>query len=317
MTDGKATSADPYANEPFGKLRGEQVQVTADDGTPLYVEVEEAPEAPTGSPTVIFCHGYSINQDSYHFQRRDHRGKVRMVFWDQRCHGRSGRGPTENSVIDQLGSDLAAVIKATTPDGPIVLVGHSMGGMTILAFAANNPDVIADRVQGVLLLGTSAGGFNTVTFGLPQGAATAAHARVTEVAALLSKQAALIQRLRGPDVNRVSAEFTRVTQLGPLAPMSIAYFLDEMMNGTPVEVMLEFLPTMETYDHRDAFPHLANTRVIVLTGDRDTVLPVSHGQEIAAGIPGAEFGTLPGVGHLSMLEMPMTVNNKLNSLITN
>ena len=43
------------------------------------------------------------------------------------------------------------------PDGPLVLVGHSMGGMTIMALAEQRPELFADRVRGVALIGTSAG----------------------------------------------------------------------------------------------------------------------------------------------------------------
>jgi pimeloyl-ACP methyl ester carboxylesterase len=59
--------------------------------------------------------------------------------------------------IDQLGRDLKAVIDAAVPQGPIVLVGHSMGGMTIMALAAHYPELIRERVVGVGLVGTSSG----------------------------------------------------------------------------------------------------------------------------------------------------------------
>src|SRR5689334_23742420 len=48
---------------------------------------------------------------------------------------RSGRSSKENATIDQLGHDLHRVLQELVPDGPVVLVGHSMGGMTVMAFA--------------------------------------------------------------------------------------------------------------------------------------------------------------------------------------
>ena len=48
---------------------------------------------------------------------------VRQVIYDQRSHGRSERAPRASCTIDQLGHDLAAVIRALAPDGPLVLVG--------------------------------------------------------------------------------------------------------------------------------------------------------------------------------------------------
>ena len=48
------------------------VSVIADDAVALHVEVDDdrAPSV-TDDLTVIFCHGYSLNQDSWHYQRRD------------------------------------------------------------------------------------------------------------------------------------------------------------------------------------------------------------------------------------------------------
>ena len=59
--------------------------------------------------------------------------------------------------IDQLGRDLKAVIDAAAPEGPLVLVGHSMGGMTVMALADQYPELIRDRVVGVAFVGTSCG----------------------------------------------------------------------------------------------------------------------------------------------------------------
>ena len=79
-----------------------------------------------------------------------------QVIYDQRSHGRSERAPRASCTIDQLGHDLAAVLRALAPDGPLVLVGHSMGGMTIMALAEQQPELFAERVLGVAFLATSA-----------------------------------------------------------------------------------------------------------------------------------------------------------------
>ena len=108
--------------EPFGSLRGTPHVFTADDGVELYVEVDELkrsrrpappkrrlrrkPPLPPEDLTLIFAHGYGLNMDCWHFERRDLAGIGTMVFYDQRSHGRSGRSPKENVSIDQLGRDL-------------------------------------------------------------------------------------------------------------------------------------------------------------------------------------------------------------------
>lgn len=168
---------------PYGALRGTPGKAYADDGTELYYEVDEVEaDAESGrrrrlfgrrapAPvTVVFSHGYCLNQDSWHFQRAALRGVVRTVYWDQRSHGRSARGAAqvergEPVSIEQLGRDLKAVIDAAAPEGPLVLVGHSMGGMTVMALADQFPELVRERCVGVALVGTSSGRLGRSTSG--------------------------------------------------------------------------------------------------------------------------------------------------------
>ena len=146
------------AGEPFGSLRGLALTVLADDGVPLHVEINGPDTAPM---TIVFCHGYTVNQDCWHFQRRD-LSDHRLVFWDQRDHGRSGRSAAGSGSIGQLGTDLKAVIDAAAPGpGPVVLVGHSMGGMTIMALADQYPGLFGTKVVGAVLISTAARGLDS------------------------------------------------------------------------------------------------------------------------------------------------------------
>ena len=154
------------ADEKFGSLRGAVVPVVATGGTRLHVEIDEAPEA-VDDLTVIFCHGFSHNQDASALPGRDLRGVARLVFWDQRSHGRSERGVVDPDVLEQLGRDLQGVIASTAPTGQLVLIGHSMGGMSIMSLSAEQPELFGTRVLGVGLISTSAGGLASVTLGFP------------------------------------------------------------------------------------------------------------------------------------------------------
>ena len=117
------------------------------------VEEIGPPDAPL---TVVFVHGYTLSMASWTFQRRTlaaelatangHRPDARLVFYDQRGHGASGRGDADHSTIEQLARDLEAVLESRVPRGPVVLVGHSMGGMTIMGLAALRPGPV--RLEG-------------------------------------------------------------------------------------------------------------------------------------------------------------------------
>jgi len=156
---------EPGDHTPFGSLRATPMTVVTDDGVDLHVEVDELGvkgRRRTAPPlTVAFVHGYSLNLDSWHFQRAAFRGRFRCVFYDHRSHGRSGRSSSGNATIEQLARDLLTVLDTVVPQGPVVLIGHSMGGMTIAALAEEHPELFGDRIVGVGLISTTAGGLDT------------------------------------------------------------------------------------------------------------------------------------------------------------
>ncbi|MFN2536531.1 MAG: alpha/beta fold hydrolase, partial [Mycobacteriales bacterium] len=140
---------DPEEGQAFFRLPADRVRrVIADDGVPLHVE-EVGPDR--ADLTVVFCHGYTQQLAVWHYQRiaLAQEGVGKLVFWDQRSHGKSGRSAAERTTIDQLGRDLRAVLDACAPTGRVVLVGHSMGGMTIMALADQFPALFGSRVTGV------------------------------------------------------------------------------------------------------------------------------------------------------------------------
>jgi pimeloyl-ACP methyl ester carboxylesterase len=162
--DSPAPEATPT---PPGPLVGRESTVRTEDGVVLHVEEH----GPTGAAaTFVLAHGYTQASSLWAGQVRDllaARDDLKVIVYDHRGHGRSGRTPGEAATLEQLGRDLAAVIEATAPSGPVLLGGHSMGGMTLMSFAEQHPDVVRDRVAGVAFVGTSSGGLASVTWGLP------------------------------------------------------------------------------------------------------------------------------------------------------
>jgi pimeloyl-ACP methyl ester carboxylesterase len=303
---------DPEADEKFGSLRGTVVPVVATDGTRLHVEIDEAPEA-VDDLTVIFCHGFSHNQDAWHYQRRDLRGVARLVFWDQRSHGRSERGVVDPDVLEQLGRDLQSVIDATAPTGPLVLVGHSMGGMTIMSLAAEQPELFGTRVLGVGLISTSAGGLASVTLGFPNVGLV--RRVVPSALSAMARQAELVERGRraGSDIGFL---ITKKYSFGSDVPPSVVEFAAELISATPIDVIASFYPAFDTYDRFEALAVLSRgVELLVLVGDSDLLTPADHSRAIAAQLPSAELVVVPAAGHLVMIEHPDVVTSALVGLI--
>ncbi|MCT9081675.1 alpha/beta fold hydrolase [Streptomyces fulvoviolaceus] len=322
---------------PYGSLRGTPGKAYADDGTELYYEVDDVdPEAaPALSPrrrrlfgrkapapvTVVFSHGYCLNQDSWHFQRAALRGVVRTVHWDQRSHGRSERGAAQVQddmpvTIDQLGRDLKAVIDAAAPEGPIVLVGHSMGGMTVMALADQYPELIRERVVAVALVGTSSGRLGEVNFGLPVAGVNAVRRVLPGVLKALGQQAALVERGRRATADLFAGIIKRYSFASRDVDPAVARFAERMIEGTPIDVVAEFYPAFTDHDKTEAIAHFADLPVLVLAGVGDLVTPSEHSEAIADLLPDAELVLVPDAGHLVMLEHPEVVTDRLADLLT-
>src|SRR3954451_9915822 len=309
---GRARNApDPYADEPFGALHTAGRTVYADDGVPLHVEIEGDDNAPL---TLVFVHGFTLSMDCWHFQRRDLAGVGRLVFYDQRSHGASGRSPREHATIDQLGKDLLTVLDVVAPNGPVVLVGHSMGGMTVLALADQHPELFGDRIVGVALVGTAAGAFAETIFGIPGVVGRVVRPVAPGVVRAMNRRATMLEQGRkaGSDL---AFMLTRKLSYGPGAPPSLVAFMERMVAGTSVEVMTEFFDTFLSHDKLEALGVLRGMPTLVLCGDSDMLTPPHNSQVMAEALPDAEFLLVPGAGHMVILERPAVVNGALRRLV--
>ncbi|MFJ3618989.1 alpha/beta fold hydrolase [Streptomyces iakyrus] len=323
---------------PYGSLRGMPGKAFADDGTELYYEVddldEEAAPAAIGprrrrlfgrkSPapvTVVFSHGYCLSQDSWHFQRAALRGVVRTVHWDQRSHGRSGRGVAQGRddepvTIEQLGRDLKAVIDAAAPEGPLVLVGHSMGGMTVMALADQYPELIRERVVGVAFVGTSSGRLGEVNYGLPVAGVNAVRRVLPGVLKALGQRAELVEKGRRATADLFAGIIKRYSFASRDVDPAVARFAERMIESTPIDVVAEYYPAFNDHDKTEALAHFADLPVLVLAGVQDLVTPSEHSEAIADLLPDAELVLVPDAGHLVMLEHPEVVTDRLADLLT-
>jgi pimeloyl-ACP methyl ester carboxylesterase len=304
---------DPDAREPFGQLEGRSRVVLADDGVPLHVEEVGPPEAPL---TVIFSHGYALETACWHYQwlgLSEADGPGRLVFWDQRSHGRSGRSTKEHSTIEWCGDDLLRVIQEVAPTGPLVLVGHSMGGMTVMALAERHPELFADRVVGVALIATSPGRLSELTLGIPARVAKLVKPLTGKTVEQLGRRADLVERGRrvGSDLGFLLTK--RYAFGGPVAP-SLVEFVERMIAAVPIDVIADFYPTFDDHDKLEALHVLHGIETLILVGDEDLVTPRAHSEQMLESLPEAELVVIPGAGHLVQLERPSLVNLHLRAL---
>ena len=298
---------------PTGPPPPGSLTVTTDDGVPLHVEVDGDPAAPL---TVVFSHGFTARLFEWELQRAAIRDRARLVLWDQRGHGRSGWTKLTKATIDRTGRDLGEVLDATTPSGPVVLAGHSMGGMSILALARQRPELFGDRVVGVFLLATSAGGLvETGPLGYFIKVVRSLHLLPLYLR-LLEALAPLLERFRRRG-GRVGRRVIRRLLFGldDADPESVV-LVQELLEETPFPVAMAFYATFLDHDETAALEVLRRVPVTVVAATHDRLTPVAHGRRIAETIgANAELVVVRGAGHSVNLTRTSIVDDALNALL--
>ena len=301
---------DPEAREPFGRLPGRTRSFRTSDGTHLHVE-----EVGSGPLTVIFAHGFALNSAAWHYQRRDLADVGRLVFYDHRSHGRSARGPEGSETLDQLGQDLGELIDAVAPRGPVVLIGHSMGGMTVMSLAAHRPELFGERVVGVALVSTAAGQVAEAMLPLPVRATGLLTGRIVPRATrVMTRRKNTLEATR-----RVGSDlaFSLIRRMGFGSNPSPAQveFIERIIAATPIEVIAAYVPTFTTHDKYEALDVVGRVPTLVLVGDRDRIVPPDQSKELAARMPGAELVVFDGAGHMLTMERAALVNLHLRAFL--
>ena len=292
---------------PLPVLSGTARPVVTSDGVKLHVEVYGPVAA---AATVVFAHGYVQSSRLWARQVASlcaARPDLRVVTYDHRGHGDSSLTSAAGATLAQLALDLLVVLDEVAPTGPIVLVGHSMGGMTLMALADQHPELFGDRITGVSFVSTSSGQLEGLTYGLPK-----ALAKVVSKQLPRANEAARKREAAGKAPRK--QPFLPALLFGPGAPVDdIAVTLADMAR-CPAASVADFHLTFGDHDRVAALAALSGVRTVVAVGTKDKLCPESHGRAIAAAVPHAELFVYPGAGHMLQLERPAEVNSRLLAL---
>jgi len=291
----------------------ERSELTLPDGVTLHVETSGPDDAPV---TVVLLHGWCLDRRTWCHQiaalQRMGAAQPRIVAYDTRGHGRSGSTRLESATLGQLGDDLAEVLRRYAPAGPIVLAGHSMGGMTIMEYAHRYPADFAARVTGLLFVSTTAEGHAHTRYGLPPRLAMLMRAGETLGAGLLARSGdwrphrAVLPALR-PALrwllfgDRYEDAALRVTMRG--------------VGRASLRSIGGFRSSIGEQQRLDTLAHLGDVPAAVLVGDRDRLTPPACAESIADALPGTELTVFPGAGHMLILERHEEVSAVLTAIV--
>ena len=285
--------------------------VTTTDGVQLNVELD-SPDA--RGPTVVLVHGFTARLEEWQLQRGTLAGR-RVLAYDHRGHGHSGWGEPSRATLDQLAEDLRTVLDVHAP-GKVVLVGHSMGGMVLMAFARRYPELIGTRVVGGFLLATSSGAV----------AEAGAAGRVIKVGTrlglltswlrLLQVAAPGLQRLRKPG-SQAGYAFTRKYLFGTDdADPEVVRQVQQLLELQPFSVSAAFYPLFVELDELASLTLLRAIPVSVLVGDADRLTPVEHSRVMMPQLgPDAELTVVPGAGHSVNITRQQVVDDAILRLL--
>ena len=282
------------------------------DGLRLHVEVEGHEDAEL---TVVLAHCWTSDHDSWRYQLRDlwraFDSDVRVVAYDHRGHGASDETPERSATVTNLGRDLSDLIDEYAPKGRLVLAGHSIGGMTLMALAEQRPALFTERVAGVLFVSTSGGALDTVTLGLPEVGA-GLRSQIPRMLAVRSRMLSRRRRRRAPFIESLVA---RRLLFGDDMRLRDHMLAVEGIINTPAASMCGFYNDVMLHERHTPLSVLEGITTRVLVGSNDRLTPVEHARRLAEAVPGAELTIVPGAGHMLPLEADQVVSAALVDLV--
>lgn len=293
--DRRRIAADPCAEALAREVGGRPVSVAAGDGTALRVRVLGNEDA----PTVVFIHGWTCALEFWKLELQALAGELRLVAYDLRGHGGSAPSGGGDYSIDAFSDDLDRVLRATVPDGEkAILIGHSLGAMTIVAWASDHADEVTERVSAVGLFSTGVGDLISSSLILP--APKVGQRIQQEIGQIFLGASVPLPKRTTP----VSARVVRYVALcGSATPATVA-FCEQMVLRCPRDVRAN---TGSTVSRLDLYEGLAAIDVptIVLVGRNDRLTPPVHAERMAERLPQLlDLIELPEVGHMAPVESP-------------
>jgi len=240
----------------------------------------------SGTP-VLFLHGLNGNGSSWVDQLSALATSMKMWAWDAPGYGQS-------DVAGDSVTDLAKVaieFLETCTDGPVNLVGHSMGGLVAMKIAIMKPEI----VKRLILSCTHPG------HGLTDGANERYQRRLRELEELPREEYGR-RRAKGMLPDETSEElFERV------AAIAAESRPDGVVNAAWAIQTANLIPELAKI----------KAKTLVITCDKDSVAPLTKAEPLLAHIPDVQHVELSGLGHAPYLEDARRFNEVVSDFLLN
>jgi len=239
--------------------------------------------AGSGSPTLVFVHGWTCNRSFFapqfgHFQKNH-----RVLAVDLRGHGDSD-APEGDYSMSVLADDVAWLCDQLGVESA-VMVGHSMGAIVSVDLAARHPTLVSALVL------VDAGPIDPSP----------------EVAALLSE---FVESLAGPDAAAVRQAFTEAMLFLPTDDPVVRERVIQSMMTVPDHVAIGCFRGMTVWPGVAAIKAVSVPALAIHAAQ-----PINEPVVLTALCPSLTNAQTPGVGHFNQLLAPSEVNRLIEEFI--
>jgi len=300
----RGISADPAFSILGAFAAGETLTVTSADGTELHAEAFGR----ESGPTIVLIHGWTEAIRYWTYVIAALGDKFRIVAYDLRGHGDSGPAADGDYSLARFGDDVEAVLAACAPDGGVAVVaGHSLGAMSIAAWAENHQ--VPARAKSAALLNTGLGDL------LAGSLLVRTPAWARRFSDPIGRRVFLGARRPIPGFSSpIHHAAIRHAAFGPAATPGQVEFYARMIGVCKPDVRAACGLAMADMDLHHALARLT-IPTLVMAGERDLLTPPSHARRIASELPNlTKLVELPGTGHMGPLERPDEVADALREL---
>jgi len=213
------------------------------------------------------------------------------VAYDHRGHGESSPADDATATLERLADDLAEVLERAIPHGPVVIVGHGMGGHVAMTMAARHRLLAEHRLGALLFLSTSVG---WVAEALPRPLGRL----VQDLHAILGPR--LVDEVHRR-IDKATTIGLRWLLLGDDPADDDVRLVAEMVSQHWPDTVAIFRPALDPAAVDVALDVVAGVPMIAMVGEKDRLVPVGHAGRLADTVQGHSV-TVPGAGHMLPLE---------------
>ena len=232
------------------------------------------------APVILLIHGSGVSAGYWIHQLRGLADRFRVTAIDLPGHGKSD--PIPRASVEEYAETVAGLLEALHT-GPVLVVGHSLGGAVAMALAARRPET----VTGLVLV--------------------ASCAKLPRVDATRERWLAC---LPGP-LRRVLFLWTAQKLLFSAAAPSHAVSLGmQELRSCRAETVVEDVHAAQAMDlTRQA--RALEVPTLILCGSRDRLTPPALSEHLSGLIPRSGLHIIEGAGHMVLLEAPERVNQEI------